>query len=99
MKKFATITKYLPVALALAAFATGSTTPASAKTVHQPAAHSTRQLYNFAPEGALKGSDSAREEALKECNAEAQHWSNMSEQTAQFSAYGACMSRHGVPQL
>ena len=95
MKKFVTIAKYLPVALALAAFATAGTTPAFAETVHQPAAHSTRQLYNFAP----NGSDSAREEAMKECNAEAQHWSDMAEQTAQFSAYGTCMARHGQPQL
>src|ERR1700689_2963102 len=42
--------KYLPVALTLVALGTVATTPAYARTIHQPAAQSSRQFYMYAPD-------------------------------------------------
>ena len=80
--------KKLFTAIALAAM---MATAAFAATAHHQTGQSTRHLYLYAPQD----SGGARAAALQECNSEASKFSNMSWQTAQFAAYGNCMTAHG----
>jgi hypothetical protein len=87
--------------LSAIALATLLATPAFAATRHHQLAHSPSQvlqasppIFMYAPDPPSV-SDPARDAALQNCNALAGKISNQSWQTAQFAAYGACMSEHG----
>ena len=97
MKKLATVKRYLPVALALAAFATAGTAPALAKTIHHPAAQSSPQLFMYAPSGPSVPTDAARDAAIQECNVRANKYSDMTWETMKSAVYGTCMAEHGQP--
>jgi hypothetical protein len=73
------------------ALATMIATPAFAATTHHNTERSTRKLYMSAPQD----TSGARAAALEQCNAEASKFSNSTWQTAQFGAYGTCMTEHG----
>jgi hypothetical protein len=73
------------------ALATLIATPTLAATVHHPAAASSRPLYMYAPEGGSAGRDAA----IHDCSVVAAKLSNSSWQTAQFAAYGTCMTERG----
>jgi hypothetical protein len=73
------------------ALATMIATPAFAATTHHQARQSARQLYMYAPQDP----SGARAAAMEECNAEASKFSSAAWQTAQFAAYGTCMTAHG----
>jgi hypothetical protein len=73
------------------ALATMMATPAFAATAHHQTGQSTRQLYMYAPQV----SSGARAAAMQECNAEASKFSNAAWESAQFAAYGTCMTAHG----
>jgi hypothetical protein len=73
------------------ALATMIATPAFAATTHHQAGQSTRQLYMYAPQDPT----GARAAAMQECNAIASKFSDAAWETAQFAAYGTCMTAHG----
>jgi hypothetical protein len=77
--------------LTVVALATMMAAPAFAATPHHQTGQSTRQLYMYVPQD----SSGARAAAMQECNAEASSFSNAAWQTAQFAAYGTCMTAHG----
>lgn len=89
--------KYLPLALAVAAFATLGTAPAFAKHHrHHPVVHSTTALYMQAPDsfGDMRSTPD-RDAALTECNLAAQKYSDSAWETAKSAAYATCMTNHG----
>jgi hypothetical protein len=90
------VKKCLAIALALAAVTTASAAPAfAAGDQDQDTVHAKR-LHMYAP-GALNQNQtkSARDAAVQECSNEAAKLSSSSWQTAQFAAYGTCMTEHG----
>jgi hypothetical protein len=97
--------KYLPAALALAAFVTIAGTPAMAATQHhhQRAAHSLSGLHMYAGESLAQHDqvlgempmNESRAQAMHDCNMKAQPYNFSTWQTAQFSMYGTCMTEHG----
>jgi hypothetical protein len=82
--------KYLSLACAFVALAAVGASPALAQTVHQKTPQSSQQLYLSAP-----GSKMSRDDALRDCNAEASKFSNSSAETEQLSTYRSCMASHG----
>jgi hypothetical protein len=91
--------KKILTAIALAALIA---TPAFAASSHHPAVQSPAQLlqsspkiFMYAPDATVGISDPARDSALRDCNGMASKFSNQSWQTAQFGAYGTCMTEHG----
>lgn len=94
---FATPNKYLPIALAVAAFATFGAAPAFAKQHHHHrVVHSSPALYLQATDsyGDIQPSPE-RVAALRECNLQAQKYNDFSWETTKFAVYGACMTEHG----
>jgi hypothetical protein len=97
-------TKHLYAALALAALTAASAAPASA-TVHHHRTYQTavsgRPLHMYAGEAFAddvpSGTpiDMKRAAAVHDCSVAAAKFSNSSWQTAQFAAFGTCMTDHG----
>jgi hypothetical protein len=90
------VKKCLAIALALAAVTTASAAPAlAASDQDQDTVHGKR-LHMYAA-GALNQTQtkSARDAAVQECSNESAKLSSSTWQTAQFAAYGTCMTEHG----
>ena len=95
--------KKILIAAALALFAAS---PAFAATAHhhqtrhmvQQTLQSSPRLYMYAPTPSVAPPltmDGARAQALEQCSAAANKWSNSSWETTQLATFGACMSAHG----
>jgi hypothetical protein len=86
----------LAIALALAAITTVGAAPALAASDQDQDAVHAKRLHMYAP-GALDRNQTktARDAAVQECSNEAAKLSSSSWQTAQFAAYGTCMTEHG----
>ena len=90
------VKKYLAIALALVAITAASTAPALAASDQDQDAVHAKRLHMYAP-GALDQNQTktARDAAVQECSNEAAKLSSSSWQTAQFAAFGTCMTEHG----
>jgi hypothetical protein len=90
------VKKYLAMALALAAVTTASVAPALAASDQDQDTVHAKRLHMYAP-GALNQNQtkSARDAIVQECSNESAKLSSSSWQTAQFAAYGTCMTEHG----
>jgi hypothetical protein len=86
---------YLPLALAMVAFATVGTAPAFAKHHHRRIVRSDPPVHAATFDtGALRPS-LTRDAALRECNTEAQKYSDSAWETTKSAMYGTCMTEHG----
>jgi hypothetical protein len=90
------VKKYLAIALALAEVTTTSAAPALAASDQDQDTVHAKRLHMYAP-GALDQNQAktARDAAVQECSNEAAKLSSSTWQTAQFAAYGTCMTEHG----
>jgi hypothetical protein len=99
------VTKYLCLAIGLAALTATSAAPALAATHHHHrhdrTAVSLQSLHMYAGQSfnddvpAGTPIDMRRAAAVHECSEAAAKFSNSSWQTAQFAAFGTCMTEHG----
>lgn len=86
--------KCLAIVLAVAAVAAASAAPALAAGDQDQDTVHVKRLHMYAP-GALNQTKSTRDAAIQECSNEAAKLSSSGWQTAQFAAYGTCMTEHG----
>jgi hypothetical protein len=95
--RLAQFKKYLPLALAVAAFATVGAAPALARHhhYHHPIHRILNSYYQPSNDPGEVHSSPERDAALRECNTQAQKYSNSAWETTQFAVYGTCMSEHG----
>jgi hypothetical protein len=88
--------KYLHIALALAALVAAGAAPAFAQNSQRPLHMYAGQAFgptNDVPDG--EQIDAKRAAAVHDCSVAAAKFSNSAWQTAQFAAFGTCMTEHG----